>query len=343
MKLAILSRAPRSYSTQRLRAAAAQRGHEVRVLNTLRFAIDLSGADPDLQYRGKPLSDYDAILPRIGNSITYFGTAVVRQFEQMDVYTPNTANGISSARDKLRATQILSRHNIAMPETAFVRNRAKLEKQLGTSVPVNLSVFEGDVNDATALRAAMAGHDVVINCAGYVADGAAFIELVDRVVTQAEAALVAANPEAPMIDLSTNARAAMLSTSPTLAVSARAGELRAQGKAVLNFSAGEPDFRPPAAVTAARACWRARASPAATSAAKACSRSCPSGARLPAAAMRQNSRSKAFAMAAAGRQYLSVTIRLSLVSTGATRPVDLNSAKSCANGMLDCDTPHVAI
>ncbi|HQG71031.1 MAG TPA: 30S ribosomal protein S6--L-glutamate ligase, partial [Rhodoglobus sp.] len=124
MKLAILSRAPRSYSTQRLRAAAAQRGHEVRVLNTLRFAIDLSGDDPDLQYRGKPLSDYDAILPRIGNSITYFGTAVVRQFEQMDVYTPNTANGISSARDKLRATQILSRHNIAMPETAFVRNRA---------------------------------------------------------------------------------------------------------------------------------------------------------------------------------------------------------------------------
>ena len=120
MKLAILSRAPRSYSTQRLRAAAAQRGHEVRVLNTLRFAIDLSGDDPDLQYRGKPLSDYDAILPRIGNSITYFGTAVVRQFEQMDVYTPNTANGISSARDKLRATQILSRHNIAMPETAFV-------------------------------------------------------------------------------------------------------------------------------------------------------------------------------------------------------------------------------
>ena len=99
MKLAILSRAPRSYSTQRLRAAAAQRGHEVRVLNTLRFAIDLSGDDPDLQYRGKPLSDYDAILPRIGNSITYFGTAVVRQFEQMDVYTPNTANGISSARD----------------------------------------------------------------------------------------------------------------------------------------------------------------------------------------------------------------------------------------------------
>ncbi|MCB1274088.1 MAG: 30S ribosomal protein S6--L-glutamate ligase, partial [Leucobacter sp.] len=86
MKLAILSRAPQAYSTQRLRAAAEQRGHRALVLNTLRFAIDLSDNDqPDLRYRGKQLSDYDAVLPRIGNSITYFGTAVVRQFEQMDV------------------------------------------------------------------------------------------------------------------------------------------------------------------------------------------------------------------------------------------------------------------
>jgi ribosomal protein S6--L-glutamate ligase len=145
MKLAILSRAPRSYSTQRLRAAADHRGHEVRVLNTLRFAIDLSGPDPDLQYRGKPLSDYDAILPRIGASITYFGTAVVRQFEQMDVYTPNTANGISSARDKLRATQILSRHNIAMPETAFVRNRADVRPAIERvgGAPVVIKLLEG--------------------------------------------------------------------------------------------------------------------------------------------------------------------------------------------------------
>lgn len=145
MKLAILSRAPRSYSTQRLRAAADQRGHEVRVLNTLRFAIDLSGEDPDLQYRGKQLSEYDAILPRIGASITYFGTAVVRQFEQMDVYTPNTANGISNARDKLRATQILSRHNIAMPATAFVRNRADVRPAIERvgGAPVVIKLLEG--------------------------------------------------------------------------------------------------------------------------------------------------------------------------------------------------------
>jgi len=145
MKLAILSRAPRAYSTQRLRAAAADRGHDVRVLNTLRFAIDLSGDEPDLQYRGKQLSDYDAILPRIGSSITYFGTAVVRQFEQMDVYTPNTANGIMNARDKLRASQVLSRHGIAMPPTAFVRNRQDVRPAIERvgGAPVVIKLLEG--------------------------------------------------------------------------------------------------------------------------------------------------------------------------------------------------------
>ena len=145
MKLAILSRAPQAYSTQRLRAAASQRGHTVKVLNTLRFAIDLSEAEPDLQYRGKLLSDYDAILPRIGNSVTYFGTAVVRQFEQMDVYTPNTANGITNSRDKLRATQILSRHNIGMPPTTFVHSRAdvRLAIERVGGAPVVIKLLEG--------------------------------------------------------------------------------------------------------------------------------------------------------------------------------------------------------
>jgi len=122
-----------------------QRGHDVRILDTLRFAIDLSGPEPDLQYRGRPLSDYDAVLPRIGSSITYFGTAVVRQFEQMDVYTPNTANGISNARDKLRATQILSRHNIDMPATAFVRSRADVRPAIERvgGAPVVIKLLEG--------------------------------------------------------------------------------------------------------------------------------------------------------------------------------------------------------
>jgi len=145
MKLGILSRAPKSYSTQRLRAAAVERGHDVKVLNTLRFAIDLSKDEPDLQFRGRPLSTYDAVLPRIGNSITYFGTAVVRQFEQMDVFTPNTANGISTARDKLRATQVLSRHGIGMPATAFVRNRADVRPAIEHvgGAPVVIKLLEG--------------------------------------------------------------------------------------------------------------------------------------------------------------------------------------------------------
>jgi ribosomal protein S6--L-glutamate ligase len=145
MKLAILSRAPRAYSTQRLRAAAADRGHTVKVLNTLRFAIDLSRAQPDLQFRGRPLSDYDAVLPRIGASVTYFGTAVVRQFEQMDVYTPNTANGISNARDKLRAIQILSRHDIGIPATTFARDKADVLPAIERvgGAPVIIKLLEG--------------------------------------------------------------------------------------------------------------------------------------------------------------------------------------------------------
>ncbi|MFN3217210.1 MAG: RimK family alpha-L-glutamate ligase [Acidimicrobiales bacterium] len=145
MKLAILSREPRTYSTMRLKSAAIERGHTVRVLNTLRFAIDLSSDEPDLQYRGKQLSDYDAVLPRIGTSITYFGTAVVRQFEQMDVYTPNTANGIANSRDKLRAIQIMSRHEIGMPATTFVRDRADVLpaiERVGGS-PVVIKLLEG--------------------------------------------------------------------------------------------------------------------------------------------------------------------------------------------------------
>lgn len=145
MKLAILSRSPGAYSTHRLKTAALDRGHECKVLNTLRFAIDLSGDEPDLQFRGRQLSDYDAILPRIGASITYFGTAVVRQFEQMDVYTPNTANGIANSRDKLRATQILSRHEIGMPATTFVRDKADVLPaiELVGGAPVVIKLLEG--------------------------------------------------------------------------------------------------------------------------------------------------------------------------------------------------------
>ncbi len=115
------------------------------MLDTLRFAIDLAGDDPDLQYRGKQLSDYDAILPRIGASITFFGLAVVRQFEQMDTYTPNTSIGIANSRDKLRSIQILSRHGIRIPATTFARDRADVLPAIERvgGAPVVIKLLEG--------------------------------------------------------------------------------------------------------------------------------------------------------------------------------------------------------
>jgi ribosomal protein S6--L-glutamate ligase len=145
MKLAILSCGPNSYSTQRLKEAAAQRGHEVTVLNTLKFAIDLQQGVPDLYYRQKPLSHYDAVLPRIGASITYYGTAVVRQFQEMDVFCANTAHGINNSRDKLRSLQILSRHHIGIPQTTFVRDKRDVLPAIQRvgGAPVIIKLIEG--------------------------------------------------------------------------------------------------------------------------------------------------------------------------------------------------------
>lgn len=145
MKLAILSCGPRSYSTRRLKEATLQRGYDVKVLNTLKFAIDLQRGEPELYFRQKPLSHYDAVLPRIGASITYYGTAVVRQFQQMDVFCANTAHGILNSRDKLRSLQLLSRHHIGIPETTFVRDKHDVLpaiKRVG-GAPVIIKLIEG--------------------------------------------------------------------------------------------------------------------------------------------------------------------------------------------------------
>ena len=145
MKLAILSCSLKSYSTRRLREAAVQRGHRVKVLNTVKFAIDLEQGEPDLYFRRKQLSHYDAVLPRIGSSITYFGTAVVRQFEQMDVFCANSSAGISNSRDKLRCLQILSRHQLGIPRTTFVRDKKDVLPAIERvgGAPVIIKLLEG--------------------------------------------------------------------------------------------------------------------------------------------------------------------------------------------------------
>ncbi len=145
MKVGILSREPRSYSTQRLKVSARERGHKVRVLDTLRFGIDLTSEEAGLQYRGKRLQGFDAVIPRIGASVTFFGLAVLRQFEQMDVYTPNPSYGIANSRDKLRSTQILSRHNVGIPATTFVRTREDVRPAIERvgGAPVVIKLLEG--------------------------------------------------------------------------------------------------------------------------------------------------------------------------------------------------------
>jgi ribosomal protein S6--L-glutamate ligase len=145
MKLGILSCSPLCYSTRRLKEAAASRGHTVKVLNTLKFAIDLNPGSPDLFYCNKPLSRYDAVLPRIGASITYYGTAVVRQFEQLDVFCGNSSNAITNSRDKLRSMQILSRHQIGIPPTTFVRDRSDVVPAIERvgGAPVVIKLLEG--------------------------------------------------------------------------------------------------------------------------------------------------------------------------------------------------------
>lgn len=145
MKLAILSCSPRCYSTRRLLEAATQRGATTKVLNTLKFSIDLEQGEPDLYYRSKQLGDYDAILPRIGASITYFGTAVVRQFEQMDVFSACSSAGITNSRDKLRSLQILSRHQIGIPQTTFVRDHKDILPAIERvgGAPVIIKLLEG--------------------------------------------------------------------------------------------------------------------------------------------------------------------------------------------------------
>lgn len=145
MKLAILSCGPNAYSTRRLKEAALQRDHEVKVLNTLKFAIDLEQGAPDLYFKQKRLSSYDAVLPRIGASITYYGTAVVRQFQEMDVFCANTAHGINNSRDKLRSLQILSRHHIGIPRTTFVRDKKDVLPAIARvgGAPVVIKLIEG--------------------------------------------------------------------------------------------------------------------------------------------------------------------------------------------------------
>jgi ribosomal protein S6--L-glutamate ligase len=145
MNLAILSREPKSYSTKRLVAAAEERGHAAQVIDHLQCNLVLERGQPGIVYQGQPLAHFDAIIPRIGASVTFYGTAVVRQFEMMKVRTAVDSQAIVRSRDKLRSTQILSRAGVGMPKTAFTNfstDVPALIEHVG-GAPVIIKLLEG--------------------------------------------------------------------------------------------------------------------------------------------------------------------------------------------------------
>ena len=145
MKIAILSRRASLYSTSRLVEAAKARGHEVRVINPLRCYMNITSHRPSIHYNGEALESYDAVIPRIGASITFYGCAVVRQFEMMGVYPLNESVAITRSRDKLRSLQLLARKGIGLPVTGFAHSPDDIQdviKMVG-GAPLVIKLLEG--------------------------------------------------------------------------------------------------------------------------------------------------------------------------------------------------------
>lgn len=145
MKIGILSRNPKIYSTHRLVKAAISRGHQVKVINPLRCYMNITSSRPMVHYKDQRLDDFNVMIPRIGASITYYGSAVLRQFEMMGVYSLNESTSITRSRDKLRCLQILSRSGIGLPVTSYASSTKmteKLVKMVG-GAPCVIKLIEG--------------------------------------------------------------------------------------------------------------------------------------------------------------------------------------------------------
>lgn len=145
MKIVVLSRKPSLYSTKRLVEAGMQRGHHVDVVNPLKCHIIIEQKTPSVLYHGKLLNDVDAIIPRIGASVTFYGSAVVRQFEMMKVFTAIESQALMRSRDKLRSLQILSRVGLGMPKTVFTNYAKDIDGVMDAigGAPVIIKLLEG--------------------------------------------------------------------------------------------------------------------------------------------------------------------------------------------------------
>ena len=145
MKIAILSRNPQLYSTKRLVNAARRRGHSVSIIDPLRCYMNITPTAPEIHYSGKKLTGIDAVIPRIGTSVTYYGLAVLRQFEAMGVTALNSSNAVARSRDKLLALQILANKGIGMPITGFAHSPDDTQDLIGLvgGAPLVVKLTEG--------------------------------------------------------------------------------------------------------------------------------------------------------------------------------------------------------
>ena len=145
MKIAILSQNSSFYSTRRLQEAGEKRGHKIKVVNYLRCYMNITSDRPSIVYRGNTLENFDVIIPRIGPSKTFYGLAVVRQFEVMGVFSANESQAISRSRDKLSCLQILARHGIGLPVTGFAHSIEDIDGLIETvgGTPLVIKLLEG--------------------------------------------------------------------------------------------------------------------------------------------------------------------------------------------------------
>ena len=145
MNMAVLSRNPNLYSTRRLVEACEQRGHDVEVIDHLKCTIVMEKNNPHILYKGRHLDYFDAIIPRIGASVTFYGSAVVRQFEMMKVFSATESQALIRSRDKLRSMQILSRAGLGLPKTVFSNYSKETEDILEAvnGAPVIIKLLEG--------------------------------------------------------------------------------------------------------------------------------------------------------------------------------------------------------
>jgi ribosomal protein S6--L-glutamate ligase len=165
MKIAILSTNARLYSTARLVEAAIQRGHEVEVIHTLRCYMDITSQKPMVLYKKRRLDNFDAVIPRIGASVTFYGLSILRQFEMMGFFPLNESVAIGRSRDKLRALQLLSRKGLGLPRTSFAHSTQMTEDliELVGGAPLVLKLLEGTQGKGVVLAETRKAAESVID------------------------------------------------------------------------------------------------------------------------------------------------------------------------------------